>query len=262
MTTAPLTFMHELDAAKFLLAECTHHLDRHGVNYVIVGGWSAYLFHSSKFGHPGTFDVDVLLHADSLDDGSFDRAAEALLSSGYLRAPKNIFQAHRVLRIRNEEMVFHVDFLNERDPGNTLEIVDGSGRMKSIYTKAMSAVFFDGNYRSHLDFPNIRFPSPETFIVTKAAATLVMKRQRDAFDVFVTAYDQDLEAFRKLWLERCGSDNLFSDANDALKKALEEGRAVQKIQGVINQLRDSGHTTVAVPSEAEIRGTFRFLTAA
>jgi hypothetical protein len=82
-----MTFASEIEAARYLLQESTVELLQHGVNFVVVGGWSPFLFHSARYGHPGTFDVDILLHPASLDDGTFDRASESLLRSGYLRAP-------------------------------------------------------------------------------------------------------------------------------------------------------------------------------
>ncbi len=206
-------FTSEIEAAKHLLGESTSTLLQHCVEFAVVGGWSPFLFHSSKYGHPGTFDVDILLHERSLDDGSFDKASEALLTNGYLRAPKNVYQAHRVLNVANEELVFHIDFLNERDPGNAIELVGVKGRMKSIYTEAMRAVFKYEGYRFHHAYSGIRFPSPETFIVTKAAAAVVKKRKRDAFDIFVTVQDQVAVELKRRWNDLCNCDGLFSDAN-------------------------------------------------
>lgn len=259
MTKPKATFHTELDAAKHLLKESSETLTAHGVNFAVVGGWSAYLFHSSKYGHPGTFDVDILLHEESLDDGTFDNAAEALLQSGYLRAPKNVFQAHRILKISGENLVFHIDFLNEREPGNAIELVGGKGRMKSIYTEAMKAVFAYGNYRSHPDFPSAKFPSPETFIATKAAAAMVKKRKRDAFDIFVTVQDQKPEALKESWEALCRRDGLFSDANDALIEAVSEGNAVEKIQDVLNDMQKAALLAVSMPNGAEIYNAFNFL---
>lgn len=215
-----IQFTSEIEAAEHLLQESTAVLIRHGVDFAIVGGWSPYLFNSKRYGHPGTFDVDVLLQPESLDNGTFDTAAEELLAGGYLRAPKNVFQAHRILEISGEELVFHVDFLNEREPGNALELVGGTGRMKSMYTPAMKAVFDYGGYRHHPKYPGVRFPSPETFVVTKAAATIVKKRTRDAFDVFVTVQDQDKAAFAARWKDLCDRDGLFYDGTESLRRAV------------------------------------------
>jgi hypothetical protein len=259
MTKNPTTFPTEIEAAKHLLAESTRTLQKHGVEFAVVGGWSPLLFHSSKYGHPGTFDVDVLLHEKSLDDGSFDKASDELLTNGYLRAPKNVFQAHRVLNVANEDLVFHIDFLNEREPGNAIELVGGKGRMKSIYTEAMRAVFAYKDYRFHPSYSRIRFPSPETFIVTKAAAAVVKKRKRDAFDIFVTIQDQDADALRKRWSDLCNRDGLFSNANDALYEAVHNGDAIEKISAVLQDMQTAGLLKVPLPREYEIVSAFAFL---
>src|SRR5258708_8016849 len=115
-----VSFKTETDAAQYFLGDTTRTLLKASVDFVVVGGWVPVLFHAHRFGHPGTYDVDVLLSPASLDDGSFDNAVEELLSQGYLRAVKNKFQAHRILNVAAEDLVFHVDFLNERYPTDEL----------------------------------------------------------------------------------------------------------------------------------------------
>jgi hypothetical protein len=61
--------------------------------------------------------------------------------------------------------VFHVDFLNETNQGEQLSIVGGKGRLQSIYTPAMEAVFKYTPFRFHESLPNVRFPSVETLRV-------------------------------------------------------------------------------------------------
>jgi hypothetical protein len=246
-------YSENADAALALLKSTTKTLIASGVDFVIVGGWVPFLFHAHRFGHPGTFDVDVLLNSRSLDDGTFDRATEQLLSDGYLRAVKNKFQAHRILRVAGEDLVFHVDFLNERAPVDELDLVGGRGRLQSIYTPAMEAVFRYGGYRTHPKTDGLRFPSAETFIATKAAAALVKKRRRDAFDVFVTVADQDPASFQHSWGQLL-RDGLFLDANDALWKAVHEGDALKKIRSILDELLPAPR-----PSEKQILEIFDFL---
>jgi hypothetical protein len=59
------------DSAFALLLDATQILIDCSVDFVIMGGWVPVLFHARRFGHPGTYDVDVLLNARSLDDGHF-----------------------------------------------------------------------------------------------------------------------------------------------------------------------------------------------
>lgn len=254
-----MTFPTEQAAARHLFEEATSILTAHDVDFVVVGGWVTLLFHSHRYGHPGTFDLDVLLSPSSIDDGTFEAASESLLHSDYLRAVKNRFQAHRILDVAGERLVFHVDFLNERTPVNELALVGGKGRLHSIYTDAMRAVYVYDEHREYPDLPGLKFPSVHTYIASKAAAALVKKRRRDAFDVYVSVLDQEPSEFRLRWQHLCAHDGLFSDANDALVQAVDDGDAVRKISGVIEDLgKESRHATI-VPSEGEIRGTFAFL---
>lgn len=247
-------FTDEQSAAAFILRESTKILKEHGVAFIIVGGWVSYLFNRHLFGHPGTYDVDVLLDSSSLDNGSFSAASETMLSRGYMRAAKNQFQVHRALRINNEPILFHVDFLNERDPGDTLEMQTGSGRIKSIYTPAMRVVFEYPNHRRLMsgEFTDIDFPSEETFIASKAAATLFKKRQRDAFDVYVTLLGSNsLNALCERWQHLVSFDGFFRDANDSLWKAVYRGDAIAKIVTVLESLE-----APRMPSTLEILETF------
>ncbi len=152
-----------------------------------------------------------------------------------------------------EQLVFHVDFLNERNPGEELNLIGGSGKIKSIYTPAMEAVFKYAGYRTHPKLDGARFPSVETFIATKAMAARVKKRNRDAFDVFVTVADQDTSALRSRWRELM-ADGLFRDANEALWEAVHNEDALEKIGAVFDDL-----STTSRPSEDEIRTIFDFL---
>jgi hypothetical protein len=259
VTDQPRRFQTEQKAARFLFEEAGNVLVEAGVQFVVVGGWVPFLFHAEAFGHPGTFDVDLLIHDSSLDDGSFDRATTLLAGLGYLGAPKNKFQAHRILAVGAEKLVFHVDFLNERAPTLQHELVVGSGKFQSIYTPAMKVVFAEGEFRSHSDFPGFRFPSIATFIVTKGAAVLGGKRMRDAFDVFVTLQGVDLRAFTSLWRERCLVDPLYADSNQNFVQAIDRDDAVLKIQRVLRELNSERMDSLAPPLENYIRGVFSFL---
>jgi hypothetical protein len=246
-------YSRDTAAAFALLQEVTGALLECDVDFVIVGGWVPFLFHAQRFGHPGTYDVDVLLNAKSLDDGTFELAAERLLDIGYLRAVKNKFQAHRIIRVLGEDLVFHADFLNERNLEDELNLVGGRGILQSIYTPAMKAVFKYAGYRTHPTLPGVRFPSVETFIVTKAIATTVKKRFRDAFDIFVTVADQDPSDLKLRWSQLM-ADGLFQDANQVLWTAIHSGDALAKIEVVLHELSPRSR-----PSEDQVRLIFDFL---
>ena len=246
-------FIDEQKAAYFLLAESTEILTSCGVKFVLVGGWVPYLFHRHHYGHPGTFDVDVLLDTASLLDGTFSAAGKALLKKGYIRAAKNQFQAHKVLKVGEEDFLFHVDFLNEKNEDETINPISGDGKILSIYTPAMKAVFDYKQYRVSQDLPGVNFPSVITFIATKALAMASKKRTRDAFDVFISVLDEDSTKFKESWSGYLG-DGLFKEANDTLRSAIHDGDALEKIAAVFAELK-----TTKVPSKEEILEKFSFL---
>ena len=116
----------------------------------------------------------------------------------------------------------------------------------------MKVVFKYEGYRFYPGLERVRFPSPETFIVTKAAAAKVKKRQRDAFDVFVTAVDERGAGLAERW-RRHQNDGVFVDANNALRDAIHDGDGVEKIQAVCST---TGHR---LPDRGEVLEAFDFL---
>ena len=117
-------FPDEQTAAFALFEDVTTRLVAQKVKFVVVGGWVSWFFHQSTFCHPGTFDVDVLLQSESLEDGTFSSATERMLNEAdYIRSVKNRFQVHRVLRVNGERMIFHADFLNEEGSDGELDLV-------------------------------------------------------------------------------------------------------------------------------------------
>ena len=91
----------------------------------------------------------------------------------------------------------------------------------------MKAVFKYNRFRTHTNLKDIRFPSVETFIASKAEPALVKKRTRDAFDIFVSAADQPSE-FHTQWEALVYRDGLFRDANDSLWEAIHKKDGVEK----------------------------------
>ena len=132
-------------------------------------------------------------------------------------------------------------------------MVTMTGKIGSIYTPAMEAVFKFANYREHPDLPGVRFPSVEAFIATKAMAATVRKRVRDAFDVFIAVADKDPSEFRLHW-QALVHDRLFLTANNVLWHAVNGGDAIEKITSILDSLSPKDR-----PSEKEIRRKFEFL---
>jgi len=125
----------------------------------------------------------------------------------------------------------------------------------------MRVVFKEGGTRTHAAYPGLLFPAPIPFIATKAAATRVKKRPRDAFDVYVTARGQAPEQLKDTWGKLAARDQLFHDANAALCKAVDPqtGDAIEKIMAVLEALATKTPGAFQMPPSSEVEATFDFL---
>ena len=189
-------FANEQGAARALLAESTAILSAQGVDFVVLGGWIPFLFNKGSWGHPGTFDVDILLN-DNTSRISVNAAADALCHAGYLRAPKNTFQFHRLLTVRKVPMVFHVDFLHRRYAAEAEDIILQWGHMTSIAGPGTDVIFKHSersmrsvtapsmdNAESAFQI-SIPFASEVGFLAAKGRSAGTAKRTRDAYDIFL-----------------------------------------------------------------------------
>ena len=191
------------DAAKGMLLEATSLLRQSGVDAVVIGGWVPLLFHSTPIGHPGTFDVDILLNDEMLKE-DVAAAALRLMSEGYMRPAKNPFQLYRVLSVAGEHTVFHIDFLHRKYIDDEQSLLIEWGPAQSI-VGAGTDIIFTHNERRVADVRGILpsgeevqhsvdFASDVGFLSAKGRSLYVEKRVRDAFDIFlVVAQSPDRE---------------------------------------------------------------------
>jgi hypothetical protein len=193
-TEGVTNYPDEQSAALGLLGEVTSLLVNQIVDFVVIGGWLPFLFNSRPIPHPGTFDVDILLN-EATSRSSFEQDAQLLLRSGYLRAPKNQFQLHRILCVRGERLVYHVDFLHRRYADDTDDLIRNWGRVQSIagpgtdiiftaaerMLRSVDVVLPDGKNRC----VTASFCTEVGFLSAKGRSAQVPKRTRDAFDVFL-----------------------------------------------------------------------------
>ena len=189
-----LNYSDEQSAAAGLLAEVATVLVERSVDFVIVGGWKPLLFNSHPIRHPGTFDVDVLLN-EATSRSTFDKAAAMLLASGYMRAPKNQFQLHRILTVHGEPLVYHVDFLHRKYADDTDDHIRNWGKVQSIAGPGTDIIFTEAErqlkiFDARLPTGNdvaipVSFCTDAGFLSAKGRSALVPKRTRDAFDIFL-----------------------------------------------------------------------------
>jgi hypothetical protein len=195
-------FSNEQDAARALLGEAADVLSQQGVDFVVLGGWIPYLFNRGGYSHPGTFDVDVLLNENTSRE-SENAAADALCRIGYLRAPKNAFQFHRLLTVGSSPMVYHVDFLQRRYAAEAEDIILHWGHMTSIAGPGTDVIFthsewamrtvtvpsvHNGAQASQVSIP---CASELGFLSAKGRSATTAKRARDAYDIFLVIKESE-----------------------------------------------------------------------
>jgi len=141
--------------------------------------------------------VDILLN-EKTSRSSFEHAAQLLLGAGYLRAPKNQFQLHRLLSVRGENLVYHVDFLHRRYADDTDDLIRNWGRFQSIAGPGTDIIFTDAERM--LKSVDVVLPDGKGRCITASFCTEVgflsakgrsapnPKRTRDAFDVFLVIH--------------------------------------------------------------------------
>lgn len=223
----------EQSAARGLLGEIARLLSAQGVDFVVIGGWLPYLFNNHPISHPGTFDVDILLN-ESTPKAAFEAAADHALKLGYLRAPKNQFQLHRLLTVRGEQFVYHVDFLHRKYADDTDDLIRNWGKFQSIAGPGTDIIFTERERT--VESICIRLPTGESvslpvpfcsevgFLSAKGRSALTPKRTRDAFDIFLVIrqsrdYARLVERSRTLV-----SNGVFRQSLENLRGGFSEGR--------------------------------------
>lgn len=199
-TETVTNYLDEQDAARGLLGEVSSVLVDEIVDFVVIGGWLPFLFNSRPISHPGTFDVDILLN-EATSRSSFEQAAQLLLDSGYLRAPKNQFQLHRILTVRGEKLVYHVDFLHRRYADDTDDLIRNWGRFQSIAGPGTDLIFTAAERMLRpvdVELPcgdsrsiTVSFCTEVGFLSAKGRSATVAKRTRDAFDIFLVVHQSE-----------------------------------------------------------------------
>ena len=227
-----------------LLAETVSLLRRSSVDFAVIGGWLPYLFNAAPISHPGTFDVDILLN-ERTPRAAFESGAEILLGHGYLRAPKNQFQLHRLLSVRGEQFVYHVDFLHRKYADDTDDMIRHWGKFQSIAGPGTDIIFTENERTTERIValpPNgpeeeiqVPFCSEVGFISAKGRSATTAKRTRDAFDVFlVVCQSRDRERLIRRSSELL-ANTMFQLSMRNLYEGFTTGRLAER---AIEHLRD------------------------
>lgn len=217
----------EQDAAKGLLLEVASVLNRHVLDYAVIGGWVPFLFNSHPIPHPGTMDVDVLM-SDVMRKDLVVTALDSLRGVGYQRSAKNEFQLYRSIQVAGEPILFHVDFLHRKHANDTVGLFKEWGPYKSIQGPGTDVIFIERELRVEQiqgTLPNkeqatirIPFATEAGFLSTKGRSVGFGKRDRDAFDIFlVLRQSQNYDGL----ISRC-NDLLMNDTFSASMRRLCE----------------------------------------
>ncbi len=235
------------DAALGLLGETAELLQAANIDYAIVGGWIPYLFNGSNLNHPGTFDVDVLLNS-GMKAAAINTLVEDMLAAGYLPAAKNKYQLFRVLKVQQQQMIFHIDFLHKAYANTDHPLLIDWGWVQSIKGPGTD-VIWNNNERT---IESVRFLSPNTegneevevninfasepgLLSCKGRSLHVQKRERDPYDVFlVISCSRDRENL----INRCRQlldGNIFRASMDCMWKGFfgKDGRAIEQAAKVL-----------------------------
>lgn len=232
-------FKSEQDAAKAMLIEVGSLLNKHTIDYAVIGGWIPYLFNSQPIPHPGTFDVDIVLNTALNQDQVIAALDKMVNEGGYRRAPKNAFQIYRELLVIDEPMIFHVDFLHRKYADDSEDLTRSWGRYQSISTFGTDVIFTDKEVRSERVYrvdssgsnisANITFASEAGFLCSKGRSVGLGKRERDGFDIYLVITQSTDIAKLKIRCEELMKEGVFTASMIRLHEQFQpEQSAVEK----------------------------------
>lgn len=224
-------FLSEQDAALAMLVEVGTLLNKHTIDYAVLGGWIPFLFNSKPISHPGTFDVDIVLNTSLSQEQVVKALDQMVLHSGYRRAPKNAFQIYRELVVNNEPMIFHVDFLHRKYADDSEDLTRSWGRYQSISTFGTDVIFTQKEARSERITTRdsalsatIMFASEAGFLCSKGRSVGLGKRERDGFDIYlVITQSVDVEKLKKRCMELM-ADGVFQASMIRLFQEFQLGK--------------------------------------
>jgi hypothetical protein len=227
-------------------------LNRTGLDYVIIGGWSPEINNVGPITHPGTHDVDVLFK-DGRSAHSLEQLIKTSIHEGYLVSAKHSFQLFQPVQVDDKQFLFNIDLMHPSQGETDISFIDQfdlgvfldnkqekMARMKSI-NAPVGEVIFDDICR---DLIEVRFELDSVTeskvsiplvnelgcILTKAISCSKKKRERDSFDIYVAIkqsrdYEKTIE--QALRLKR-DWPNEFSALSE-LRKAHRDGTLLKNI---------------------------------
>lgn len=195
------------DGALALLGETTELLNSHGIDYIIVGGWSPFLLNSAPFPHPGTKDVDILFKSGT-QEGELKALIETFIKKGFVQSAKHPFQLLKAIDINRHSFMFNIDLLHPDDQEKKPEMfvdhidfpvkeshsmrIDYKGKtiilpksdffFSDFYTKYQHEFELTDGTKKNIEFNLL---NEAGLILSKAKSAFNEKRTRDAYDIFL-----------------------------------------------------------------------------
>lgn len=168
-------------------------------DYVIIGGWCAYLNRRDK-SHPGTIDVDILFKEGHVPY-NLRKYIETMRRKGYFTSAKHHFQLLNVFDVNGEKFCFNIDLLHTSTNQQAHELFvdqldlnvllddeqEDKVKMISIVQKESKVLFDEGLFEqktleSGLTFNLIDYTG---LFITKTKSCQSDKRDRDSYDIFL-----------------------------------------------------------------------------
>jgi hypothetical protein len=205
-----------LSASKGLLLESCKLVNTLQEKYVVIGGWSPYLRNDKSYtgiSHPGTKDVDLLFFGADAEK-QLGQMISLFLKNDYYVSAKHDFQLLRVLKVKDRELVFNIDLLHPVEtllkdksnmyvdhfdlgiPERLLFKDEPFKQMKSIALPSSKFILEDDCFKTMSIKHDLPLGGVETvdipivdeagMILSKCKSVSKVKRERDAFDIFLS----------------------------------------------------------------------------
>ncbi|MCX6245257.1 MAG: hypothetical protein NTU98_11195 [Bacteroidetes bacterium] len=255
------------EAALHVLGKYCNYVNRSGTEYVIIGGWSAFLLNSKPIAHPGTKDVDILFR-EATTPYALAGIIELSISKGYLLSAKHPFQLFEILNVSDQEFVFNIDVMHPKEETmkelflDQFDLTVFLDKERSKKAKAKSIIGPNSDILFHnlccephiilfkdddrqMKYCRIKIINELGCLLSKSVSCQKQKRERDSLDIFLSIkqarnYGKLIESIKIL---RKGRNEIFK-ALAEIRKAHEANILLPNIRQFITVVDDDYYKTL------------------
>ena len=196
-----------IKATRQILLEVFKLLENFHESLILVGGWvPIMIIPEAENKHVGTFDVDLVINDQSLDETGSATIEDILLANGYKRGAE-LGRYYKKIAIDGSQIVVPVDFLVSEQryiPRNVFLDITGIHAISSPgcelsfeanETVALHGSLPDGSHYS----TEIKSAGVAALIVMKAHAMRIREKTKDAYDIWfcLANYPGNIESVAK-----------------------------------------------------------------